>query len=172
MLGGHWPKFYAIAAISLVTATPPRAGSAGVTVALPPGWHATKPVQGFVTNPLTRIAVSSGPIGPRSTGACDAQIADYRIRPEAVAIVVVEWTKRIGGMKIGDALRRPHGFTAGNLVIHRPPIIECWPGAGGSIEFSARGHTFAAYVLLGTKAPAQLAARARAVLDTLRIAPR
>jgi hypothetical protein len=172
MLGGHWPKFYAIAATSLVVAAPPRAGSAGVTVALPPGWHASKPVQGFVTNPLTRLAVSSGSIALRSTPACDAQVADYRIRPEAVAIVVVEWTKRIGGLKIGDAPPRPRRFTAENLVIHRPPIIECWPGAGGSIEFSARGRIFAAYVLLGTKAPAQLAARARAVLDTLRIAPR
>jgi hypothetical protein len=32
MLGGHWPKFYAIAAISFSAATPPRAGSAGLTI--------------------------------------------------------------------------------------------------------------------------------------------
>jgi hypothetical protein len=172
MLGGHVPKFYAMAALSAVAVAPPRAGSAGVTVALPPGWHATKPVQGNVTNPLTRLAVSSGPIVPRLTGRCDAQVADYVIPSTAVAIVVVEWTKAIGGMRIGDELPRPGHFTATNLPVRRAPAIECWPGAGGSAQFAARGHTFGAYVLLGRKASPRLADRARAVLDTLRIAKR
>jgi hypothetical protein len=172
MLGGHWPKFYAIAGVALVAAAPPRAGSAGVTVALPPGWHSTKPVQGAVTNPLTRLAVASGPIRPRLTGGCDAQVADYAIPRTAVAIVLVEWTKPIGGMKIGVGQPRPRRFTTANLPIHRAPIIECWPGGGGSVEWAERGHTFAAYVLLGTRAPAHLADAARAVLDTLRISTR
>ena len=55
-------KFYAIAGVALAVAAPPRAGSGGVTVALPPGWHSTKPDQGNITQPLTRIVVSSGPI--------------------------------------------------------------------------------------------------------------
>jgi len=38
------------------------------------------------------------------TGACDAQVADYVIPRDAVAIVVVEWTKPIGGMKIVSRL--------------------------------------------------------------------
>ena len=91
---------------------------------------------------------------------------------DAVAIVVVEWTKPIGGMKIGIGPRRPRQFTATTLPIQRAPIIECWPGAGGSVEWAERGHTFAAYVLLGIQAPPRRAAQARAVLDTLRIAPR
>ena len=172
MLGRHRPKFYAIAGIVLAVAAPPRAGSAGVTVELPPGWQSTRPVQGSVTNPLTRLAVASGSIRPRLTGACDAQVADYVIPRDAVAIVVVEWTKAIGGMKIGVGPRRPRHFTAATLPIHRAPIIECWPGAGGSVQWAERGHTFAAYVMLGTKAPARVAAQARAVLDTLRIASR
>jgi hypothetical protein len=172
MLGRHRPKFYAIAGVALAVAAPPRAGSAGVTVALPPGWHSTRPVQGHVTNPLTRLAVASGSIRSRLTGACDAQVADYVIPRDAVAIVVVEWTKPIGGMKIGIGPRRPRQFTATTLAIHRAPIIECWPGAGGSVEWAERGHTFAAYVLLGIQAPPRRAAQARAVLDTLRIAPR
>jgi len=155
-----------------MVAAPPRAGSGGVTVALPPGWHSARPVQGPVTNPLTRLAVASDSIRPRLTGACGAQVADYVIARNAVAIVVVEWTKPIGGMKIGVGPPRPRRFTAANLRIHRPPIIECWAGPGGFVEWAERGHSFAAYVLLGRRAPASLAARARAVLDTIHIARR
>jgi hypothetical protein len=125
-----------------------------------------------VTNPLTRLAVASGSIRPRLTGACDAQVADYVIARAAVAIVVVEWTKPIGVMKIGVGPPRPRRFTAANLQIHHPPIIECWAGPGGSVEWAERGHSFAAYVLLGRRAPASLADRARAVLDTIHIARR
>jgi len=152
--------------------SPRRAGSARVTVALPPGWHSTPPDQGNITNPLTRIVVSSGPIGPDLTSRCQSQPASYGFPKTAVAIVVVEWTRRIDGMNIGVGPRRPRRFTRANLPIHRPPIIDCFDGPGGSIEFVARRHTFAAYVMLGRKAPARLADRARAVLDTLRIAPR
>jgi hypothetical protein len=170
MLGGHNVKFYAIAGLALAVAAPPRAGSGGVTVALPPGWHSTAADQGNVAQPLTRIVVSSGPIRTSLTSSC--QIADYDFPKSAVAIVVVEWTKPIGGMKIGVGPPRPRRFTAANLRIHRPPIIECWAGPGGSAEWAERGHSFAAYVLLGRRAPASLAARARAVLDTLRVTPR
>jgi hypothetical protein len=62
-------------------------------------------------------------------------------------------------------------LTPKNLEL-RQRAIECFDGPGGSIEFSARRHTFAAYVLLGRRAPARLADQARAVLDTLRITPR
>jgi hypothetical protein len=170
MLGGHNVKFYAIAGVALAVAAPPRAGSGGVTVALPPGWHSTGADQGNITQPLTRIVVSSGPIRTSLTSSC--QIADYDFPKSAVAIAVVEWTKPIGGMKIGVGPPRPRRFTAANLRIHRPPIIECWAGPGGSVEWAERGHSFAAYVLLGRRAPASLAARARAVLDTIRIARR
>jgi hypothetical protein len=150
---------------------PRRVGAAGVTVALPSGWHRTRPDQGNVTNPLTRIVVSSGPIRWDLRSRCQTQVSTYAFPKTAVAIVVVEWTKDIGGMGIGRGPGRPRRFTAANLPV-RAPIIECFAGRGGSIEFAARRHTFGAYVLLGTKAPLQLADAARAVLDTLRIAPR
>lgn len=165
-------KFYAIAAVALVAAAPLRAGSGGVTVALPPGWHSTKPDQGRITQPLTRIVVSSGPIAPRLTGTCHVQVSDYAFPATAVAIVVVEWTKPIGGMKIGVGPKRPRRFTAANLPIHPPPSIDCFGGPGGAADWAERGHSFAAYVLLGRKAPARLAARARSVLDTLRVSKR
>lgn len=172
MLCGHRPKLYAIAGLALVVATPPRAGTGGVTVALPPGWHSTRPDQGRVVQPLTRLVVSSGPIAPRLTGICHTQVADYTFPATAVAVVVVEWTKPIGGMKIGIGPSRPRRFTAANLPIHRPPIVECFAGPGGSTQWTERGHSFMATILLGRKAPPSLAARARAVLDTLRVAPR
>jgi hypothetical protein len=159
----------ALFSVLLALAAPPhRVGSAGVTVALPPGWHFTQPVQGAVTNPLTRFVVASGPI---RANASPCQVAHYAFPRTAVAIVLVEWTRPIAGTARGTEPPRPRHFTAASLPL-RPQTIECFAGRGGSIEFSARGHTFAAYVLLGTKAPARLADRARAVLDTLRIAPR
>jgi hypothetical protein len=167
------PEFYAKAAlalVALVVAGPPRAGTGGVTVALPPGWHATRAVQGAITNPLTRIVVSSGSIAPRLSGTCHTQVADYTFPSTAVAVVVVEWTKPIGGMRIGIGPHRPRRFTAVNLPVVRP-LIECFAGPGNSIQWAERGHSFAAYVMLGRKAPAGLAARARAVLDTLRVSP-
>ena len=163
---------YAIAGLALVVAAPPRVGSGGVTVALPPGWHATKPDQGRITQPLTRLVVSSGPIAPQLTGTCHVQVSDYAFPATAVAIVVVEWTKPIGGMKIGVGPHRPSHFTAANLPVRRAPTIECFAGGGGSAEWAERRHSFAAYVLLGRKAPLSLAAHARAVLDTLRVSPR
>jgi hypothetical protein len=163
---------YAIAGVALAVAAPPRAGSGGVTVALPSGWHSARPDQGSVTNPLTRLVVSSGTVAPRLTGTCHSQVSGYTFPATAVAIVVVEWTRPIGGVKIGIGPKRPPRFTAANLPIHRPPIIECFAGPGGSAEWAERGHSFAAYVLLGRKARRTLAARARAVLDTLRVSPR
>lgn len=164
-------KFYAIAAVALVAAAPPRAGSGGVTVALLPGWHSTKPDDGRVTQPITRLVVSSGPIGLRLTGTCHTQVTDYAFPPTAVAIVLVEWTKPIGGMRIGVGPKRPRRFTAANLPVTRP-LIECFSGPGNSIQWAERGHSFAAYVLLGRSAPPSLAARARSVLDTLRVSKR
>jgi hypothetical protein len=155
--------------LALLAGPPHRAGSAGVTVALPPGWHSTAAIQGTVTNPLTRLVVSSGPIGPNPKSSC--QVAAYAFPKTAVAIVVVEWTKPIAGTARGTEPPRPRRFTATNLSLHRANI-ECFAGRGGGVEFSARHHTFAAYILLGCRASARLADQARAVLDTLRITPR
>jgi hypothetical protein len=149
---------------------PRRAGSAGVTVAIPGGWHATRPNQGNVGNPLTRIVVASAPIHWNLTGACWSQVAAYTFPKNAVAIVVVEWTKPLGGMKIGSGPRRPRHFTRASLPISPAPAIECFDGPGGGAEFAEHGRSFAAYILLGPKAPVRLGDRARAVLDTLHVA--
>jgi hypothetical protein len=151
---------------------PHRVGTAGVTVELPAGWRSAAADQGSVTNPLTRIVVASAPIHTDLTSACQTQVASYAFPRTAVAIVVVEWTRPLGGMKIGSGPKKPRHFTARNLPIHPPPIIECFGGPGGAIAFAEHGRSFAAYVLLGRGAPSRLAAQARAVLDTFRAAPR
>ena len=151
--------------------SPRRLGRAGVTVALPAGWHSSRPYQGAITNPLTRIVVSSGPIGPDLRSACQTQVSSYAFPATAVAIVVLEWTEPLGGLKVGVGAPRPRRFTTANLPLRRPEI-ECFDGPGSAVEFAENGRSFAAYVLLGLKAPAVLADRARAVLDTLYVAPR
>ena len=163
-------KLGCIAALALLVAAPSwAAGSAGVTVVLPKGWHelrlAVPPPGMKVGDPVTRIAVASAPIdfGPR--GCNDV---DYAFSNTAVAIVVLEWVRRTPGVRWAP---RPHRFTAKTLPIMRPPAIECFDGPGGSVQFQDHGRRFAAFVLLGRKAPPGLARRARGVLDTLRVGP-
>jgi hypothetical protein len=134
------------------------AGEAGVTVRLPRGWHTTRPDDGHVTDPKTRIVASSAPIRPRFVGC---QVARYAPPQDGVTLVVVEWEQSdaTGG-------RRPARLTDRTLPL-RSRAIECFGGAGGSAEFQEAGRVFGAYVLLGRSAPRELADAARAVLDTL-----
>jgi hypothetical protein len=157
-----------VGAVALVTVLP-RAGGAGVTVALPRGWHAVPQAwlgSAKYTDPVTRVVAASAPIRWIDTGC---QIASYSFSKRAVAIVIVEWRRSYPGTRYP---LRPRRFTSANLKIHPPPALECFDGAGGSIQFADHGRHFGAYVLLGRQAPAALATRARAVLDTLRVNPR
>jgi hypothetical protein len=157
----------AVAAVGLVGAAPtPHSGSAGVTVALPQGWHSITQVilpDTRGNDPVARIVVASAPIGFSKHGC---NVAVYAFPSTAVAIVVVEW------VKLGKADRwasRPSRFTAKTLTVRPPPAIECFAGAGGSAQFADHGRHFGAYVLLGAHAPPGLAGQARAVLDTLQV---
>jgi hypothetical protein len=137
-----------------------RVGVAGVSIALPAGWHAMpQSAHPSQNDPVTRVAASSGPIrfGP---GCNDL---DYVFPATGVAIVVVEWVRPTPG----SFSPRPRRFTAATLPVRQPPALECFNGPGGGIQFSERGRRFAAFVLLGRRAPARLAGRARAVLNTL-----
>jgi hypothetical protein len=144
----------------------PRAGTAGVTVALPAGWHAVPSAwlgSGVYTDPVTRVVVASAPIRWTDTGC---QIASYAFSKRAVAIVIVEWRHLFRNTRLPP---RPKRFTAANLHVARTRTFECFDGGGGSIQFADHGRHFMASVLLGRRAPAALAAEARAVLDTLRV---
>jgi hypothetical protein len=144
----------------------PRVGSAGVTIRLPRGWHAipfTLPPPGYKNDPVTRIVAASGHIW-FGKGCNDV---DYSFPATAVALVVLEW--------VGLAPHlppRPARFTAKTLPVRPPPAIECFNGPGGSVDFRDHSRRFAAFLLLGRRASAQLAGRARAVLNTLRVTKR
>ena len=158
----------ALAALGLVGAAPvSHGGSAGVTVSLPQGWHSvpqTAPTDVHADDPVTRIVAASAPIRVGGSG-CD--VAAYAFPSTAVALVVVEW------VQLGRTARwspRPKRFTAATLPVQSPPAIECFAGAGGSVQFADHGRHFGAYLLLGTRASPALADRARGVLDTLAVA--
>jgi hypothetical protein len=145
-------------ALALLLAPSHRVGQAGVTLALPQGWSSiplTLPPQANGSDPVTRIVAASAPI---RFGQCND--VSYVFSPAAVAIVVLEYRRATPGT---FAPRPSHFAFATNAR------IECHTGTGGSVQFEDHGRRFEAFVLLGKRAPTALAARARAVLDTLRV---
>ena len=134
---------------------------------LPQGWSSipqmVPPKDTQVGDPVTRIVVASAPIS-FGTGC---NVATYVFPSTAVALVVVEWVRL---SKTARWPARPHRFTATTLPVQAPPAIECFAGAGGSVQFADHGRHFGAYLLLGRNASPTLADRARGVLDTLRVA--
>jgi hypothetical protein len=146
-------------------AAPTRTGIAGVSIELPPGWHAGTPADGNVIDPLTRVAASSAPIRLRQV---PCQIARYAPPPTAVAVVLVEW-------KPSDEARpgaRPQRFTRQTLKLYPPPAIECFDGPGGTVQFVDHGRVFGAYLLVGKRAPQGLVEEALSVLNTLKVESR
>jgi hypothetical protein len=141
-----------------------RVGSAGVTVALPGGWHSATSDDRNVIDPVTRVVAASAPIRPKET-AC--QVAQYDFPADAVALVVLEWREPSPTLPA-----RPARFTNAELPVQPPPAIECFEGSGGSAQFIDHGRSFGAYLLVGPAAPALLVDEARRVLDTLRVADR
>lgn len=146
-----------------------RVGTAGVSVAAPAGWHffaaGVAPQSMPYGDPLVRIVAASRAVVAFPPG-CKAET--FRFKQRAVGLMVVEWLHPSPGAVFPA---RPRRFTAKNLPV-RTRAVECWPGPGGSIEFSSNRRDFAAYVLLSPGAPAALAATGRAVLGTLVVAHR
>ncbi len=142
-----------------------RVGQAGVSLVIPAGWHSIPlvlPPADMNYDPVTRLVVSSGAI--RFGRGCND--VDYWFPQSGVALVVLEWISP----KLAGSLRpRPARFTASTLRVRPAPAIECFNGPGGSVQFKDHGRRFAAFLLVGKRAPARLADRARAVLDTLRV---
>ena len=141
-----------------------RVGTAGVTVALPSGWHTTTWDDGHVVDPLTRVVVASAPISQRGTGC---QVARYTFADDAVALVVVEWEDPA-------VVRRPRPlrFTNATLPARPPPAVECFDGPAGTVQFHDGGRAFGAYLLVGREARPALVDEARGVLETLRVGER
>ena len=143
-----------------------------MSLALPAGWHSWVPstaVKPTVTDPLTRVVAVSAPFHFAPTGC---QVAGYAFPATAVAVVVVEWVPTKGLPVPAPLPTRPSSFDSKTLVLHPPPAIECFNGAGGSAPFSDHGRAFGAYILAGRTASAATVARARSVLDSLRVQSR
>jgi hypothetical protein len=155
-------------AASAAAAPAARVGTAGVTLVLPAGWRTWEPPANVppVSDPVTRVVAISAPFR-FAPGGC--QVAAYTFPRDAVAIVVVEWVRPTPHARWPA---RPGRFTAASLPLRPPPAIECFGGAGGSVEFVDHGRRFGAYLLAGRASSRTLVGRARAVLDTLRVAPR
>jgi hypothetical protein len=146
-----------------------RVGGAGVSLALPAGWHSWVPstaVQPTVTDPLTRVVAVSAPFRFSPMGC---QVAGYAFPANAVAVVVLEWVPMKGLPMPSFVPARPSSFDSRALVLRPPPAIECFDGAAGSAEFKDHGRAFVAYLLAGRKASAATVARGRSVLDSLRV---
>jgi hypothetical protein len=126
----------ALAAATLITAAPsagtqssPKsrtAGSAGVTVGLPPGWDffraGVAPQSMPYSDPLVRIVVASTKIRSFPQG-CKAET--FRFARGGVGLMIVEWVHAQKGIVWP---RRPPRFTAQALPVRRPPAVECWSG--------------------------------------------
>lgn len=141
-----------------------RIGMAGVTLALPAGWHALSRAD-FprpYADPIARLVVASAPIAESPSGC---KFATFRFAPGAVGIVIMEWTHPAS--PDSQVPPRPLRFTEKTLPLHRAPAVECWPGPGGGVQFVDHGRQLAAFLLLGRNASAKTVAQARAVLNTL-----
>jgi hypothetical protein len=135
---------------------------AGVGIELPEGWHPLNADDGNITDPLTQIAIASGPL--RGGGACDTQVTRYAPDRENVALVVLEWKTADGALPPP----RPAEFDRDTLRL-RDGEIECFRGDGGTVQFVENGRVFGVYVLVGEHADDDLVADARAALETLRV---
>jgi hypothetical protein len=168
-----------LAAATLITAagaransapSPRRAGSAGVTVVLPRGWHSfpqgVAPQSMPYGDPRVRVVAASTTIVPFPRG-CKAET--FRFAAGGVGLMIVEWTHPQTGVVWPP---RPRRFTDQTLLVRKPPAVECWPGAAGAIQFAANGRHFAAYLLLAPHTPLAEASLARAVLGTLAVSAR
>ena len=139
-----------------------------MTVRLPPGWDffrdGVAPRSMPYRDPLVRIVVASTKIRSFPQG-CKAET--FRFARGGVGLMIVEWAHAKKGIVWP---RRPSRFTAHALPGAKGALaVECWPGSGGVVQFSANGRRFAAYTWLAAYAPLASAAQARAILDTLAV---
>lgn len=143
-------------------------GSAGVFLSVPSGWQRipqrSVPRSTGVVDPVTRVVTASGRIG--FGRGCNE--LDWVFAPTTVAVVLVEWVEPTPAVRWKPA---PARFTERNLSV-RQGLLECFAGRGGGVQFAERGRRFAAYVLAGRRASGASIDRARAVIDTLRVAKR
>jgi hypothetical protein len=150
-----------------------RVGSAGVTVAVPPGWSSAPGPPTSVSDPVERIAVASAPapINPERA-KCETEASERSLPPTAAMVIILEYTTDIGG-PLGSYAPRPSRFgphTPAAIGGRTPaPAFECFDGPGWTFQFTDHERRFLVWVLLGPKAGANVEAQALTALDSLSV---
>lgn len=137
-------------------------GADGVRLEVPAGWYVSPTGSSSLVDPVVRLAVSSGPIRPQES---DCQATSFTVAEDAVAIVVLEWTRVDTPLPV-----RRRAFDARVLPL-ASGAVECFEGRGGGTQFVDSGRAFGTFILRGDDAPPALVERARAVLNTLLVDP-
>ena len=138
--------------------------SRGVSVRIPPGWHATAAPLTPVTWPVQFIAVASYPLPHGDGGAdgCEPKAAVDRLPAGGVLLFGWEYVGTPEGPnRRSEFPPRPRRFRLLHLGRY-----ECLPGSY-MLRFRAAGRYFQVHVLLGRRANARGQTLALRVLDSL-----
>lgn len=143
-----------------------RVGSAGVTVALPPGWTATRAPLTTVVRPAQRVALATFPLDQAAPDpGCAPSTALAALPPDGALVVVWE---EPGPPRPGVLARfpaRPRHAALG------PPTEEECVGRGSVIRFRDGARAFRVLVALGPDATPSTHAEALGVVDGLEVEP-
>ena len=142
----------------------------GISFQVPKGWQLTVGRINGVVDPVTVFTVSTFRIQRRGTpsGLCSAAL-QRAWRPDGAYVQLAE--ERDGASRARMLRRvppRPRHF-----VLHATGRGGlCTPGENGELSFQQGGRAFYLYFGFGHRAPKATRARAVALLDGMRIAPR
>jgi len=148
------------------SAPPTRAG-AGVSVAMPRGWHLVRPPITSVVFPADRLLLTSYPT--KGGGNCAPDRAVRDLPPDGALVSLFEYRPQRGdpwqNLRRRDFPPRPAHFA---LRARDRSTFECWRVPSHLIRFRAADRPFQMHVALGAKAGAARRAELRRVLDSLR----
>jgi hypothetical protein len=142
----------------------------GISFRVPKGWQLTVGRINGVVDPVTVFTVSTFRIQRRdsSSGFCSAAL-QRAWRPKGAYVQLAE--ERDGASRARVLRRvppRPRHF----VLRATGPGGLCTPGESGQLSFQQGGRAFYVYYGFGRRAPKATRARAVALLDDMRIAPR
>ena len=151
--------------------TDAQSSRGGVVVQVPTGWKLTDGRINDVTNPVTVFTVSTFPIpkvSDSSGGHCSIAL-QRGWRADGAYVLLAE--DRDGASRAAMLKRvqpRPTHF----VLSAKGSGGLCTPADSGSLSFQAKSRAFYVFYGFGPKASKAMRARAAAMLDAMKIAPR
>src|SRR5262249_9361266 len=142
----------------------------GISIQVPKGWHLTLARINGVVDPVTVFTVSTFRIDRRirSSGLCSAAL-QRAWRPTGAYVQLTE--ERDGASRKRLLRRVPHRPT--HFVLRAKGAGGlCTPADSGELVFQEGRRAFYVFYGFGPRTPNATRARAVALLDTMRIAPR